>query len=125
MINLKNGKEIIINLCDTFGQEKLGYYTKLFFKDCDCIVLGYDITKKESFQNIKDYWYEMCKEFTKTDLIYLVANKTDLYESKEVNEEEARNYVKENNMRFFPISYITLSGIKEFQFDLISKLLKK
>ena len=56
LIKLKNGKEIIINFWDTVGQEKYRSLTKFFIKDSDCVVLGYDITKKDSFENIKNFW---------------------------------------------------------------------
>ena len=125
LIKLKNGKEIIINFWDTVGQEKYRSLTKFFIKDSDCVVLGYDITKKDSFENIKYFWYKCSQENVKTDLYYLIGNKSDLFEKETVSEIEARDYAKENNMKFFLVSCCNDSGIKPFLNDLASKLIKK
>ena len=123
-IRLKSEKDVLIEFWDTVGQEKYRNLALLFSKNSDCIVLGYDITSKESYDNI-NIWYKLSKKYSETNLIYLVPNKIDLYESKAVDEEEARNYARENNMRFFPISCKTTTGIKEFINDLISEIIKR
>ena len=48
---------IKLNLWDTSGQEKYRALTKIFIKDCHCIILGYDITSQDSFNDIKKFWY--------------------------------------------------------------------
>ena len=52
LIKLRNGKEFKINLWDTVGQEKYRNIIKLYIKDSNCIVLGYDIIRKESYEKI-------------------------------------------------------------------------
>ena len=124
LIKLKNGKEIIINLWDTVGHEKYRSLAKIYMKDVDCVVLGYDITKNDSFENIKNVWFQYSKEIVETDLYYLIANKTDLFLKEEVDESEARNYAKENNMRFFLVSCYDSLGIDVFLNDLITEIVK-
>lgn len=36
--------------------------TKIFYKDANVAILVYDITRKESFKEIKEYWYNQVKE---------------------------------------------------------------
>ena len=91
IIKFKNGKEIIMNLWDNPGMEKLRPLVKLFIKCSDAVILGYDITKRESYDSIKNFWYTISKDNSYTDLIYLVANKIDLYE-KIVEGFGAKNY---------------------------------
>ena len=98
--------------------------TKFFYLNADCIVLGYDITRKESFENIKNYWYPTSKEISGACLFYLIGNKSDLFYSEEVPELEAREYAKNNNMRFFLTSCLENTGIKEFVEDLAEELEK-
>ena len=81
IIQLKNGKELIIDFWDTVGQERYRTLGKLFMKDSDVIILGYDITHMNSFDSIKTFWYDASKENSETDLIYLLGNKIDLYVS--------------------------------------------
>ena len=40
----KEGITIMLDIWDTAGQEKYRTLIKFFYKDADCIVLGYDIT---------------------------------------------------------------------------------
>ena len=120
----KNGNSFILNLWDTPGQERYKSLTKFLYSNADCIVLGYDITRKESFENIKSYWYPTSKEISGACLFYLIGNKSDLYDCEEVSELEAREYAKNNNMRFFLISCLNNTGIKEFVEDLAEELEK-
>ena len=48
-IALKNGYKINFEILDTPGQEKYRSISKLFIKNSDCVVLGYDITRIETF----------------------------------------------------------------------------
>ena len=106
----------------SWSRKKYKALTKFFCFDADCIVLGYDITRKESFENIKSYWYPTSKEISGACLFYLIGNKSDLYEQEAVSELEAREYAKNNNMRFFLISCLENTGIKEFVEDLAEEL---
>ena len=58
------------------------------------------------------------------ELIYLIGNKIDLNERREVDKEEANEFAKSENLRFFEISCKTGEGIKEFMDDLILNLLQ-
>ena len=57
------GKSIKFEIWDTAGQEKYRSLTKIFYKDAGVAILVYDITRKESFEEIKKYWYNQIKEF--------------------------------------------------------------
>ena len=120
-IVLKNGNKIISDIWDTAGQEKY-MMTKFYFINVECVILGYDITRKDTYENIKNYWYPESKELSNANLFYLIGNKADLYDQEEVSEQEAREYAKNNNMRFFLISCLNNTGIKEFVEDLAEEL---
>ena len=123
-INLCNGKTIKIDFWDTAGQERYRSLSKFFLYDSDCIVLGYDITRKGSFDSIINNWYPLFKDLYNINLIYLLGNKMDLIEHIQVNEEEVRKYAKDNNMRFFPVSCKQNKGINEFFEDLSNEIIK-
>lgn len=53
---------IVIQIWDTAGQEKYRTLTKIFYKDAAVAILVYDITRKGSFDEIKNYWYAQLKE---------------------------------------------------------------
>ena len=97
--------------------------------DCDvidCFVIGFGITKKDSFEYTKGDLYHMYKDDNLcSNLIYLIANKIDLYlyTQKEVDMEEAIEFAEKENLRFFGISIKTGEGINEFLDDLILNLI--
>ena len=124
-ISLNNGNIININLWDTVGQEMFREFNKLFIRDSDIIVLGYALNSKDTFESIKNYWYQKSKDISGSDLIYLIENKIDLESDREVNEEEAIEYARNNNLRFFKVSCKNFIGINEFLNDLTDELLKK
>ena len=124
-IYLNNGKDFVLDLWDTAGQERYRSLTKFFIKDVDCIMLGYDVTRRESFENIKYFWYDYSKENSDTDLIYLLGNKIDLVEDRYVDEDEARQYCGEKNIRYFEISCKESIGFKELFDDLTNQLIKR
>ena len=125
IINLYNGKVFNIDFWDTPGQERYRSLNKPFLKNTDCIMLGYDVTRIESFKNIKEFWYKFSKEYSEADLIYLVGNKIDLYEDRCVEEDEALKYCEEMNIKYFEISCKISSGIQKLIDDLTDQLIKK
>ena len=75
---------IKLQLWDTSGQEKFREINKVFIKGSHCIILGYDITLKNTFDEIQKYHYNRIKYITGDEsLIYLVANKIDLIKNIE------------------------------------------
>ena len=61
-IKLNNNQDFKFKIWDTYGQEKFRSLDKVFYHDCVIAILVYDITSKESFENIKNYWWEELKK---------------------------------------------------------------
>ena len=58
----------------------------------------YDITKKESFNNIKDYWYEsVISNGLEGIILGIAGNKDDLYESEKVDRNEVKEFSEQIN----------------------------
>ena len=106
-------KTIKFDIWDTAGQEKFRALAKIFYKDAKVICLVYDITSYKTFEALKDFWYEQqTKLNVDGDPIYaVVANKNDLYESQQVNEEEAKEFAKSINAIYQSTSAKSNSGI--------------
>ena len=91
-----------IILYDTAGQEKFRSVTKSFFKGANGILMFYDITDRDSFEQVKS-WLESIEEIlgeNKNDkyFIFLIGNKKDLIEegnNENVEEKEAKEKCKE------------------------------
>ena len=68
VFNEYNGKSINFEIWDTAGQEKYRALTKIFYKDATCAILVFDITRRDSFEEIKHYWYNQLKENSSQNL---------------------------------------------------------
>jgi small GTP-binding protein len=105
---IKNSKgndlEVDVQLWDTAGQERFRSITTSYYKSSQGLLLMYDITKRESFENIGN-WLDSIKESLGEDekyLIVVLGNKLDLAnenpESRTVTTEEAENLCKERGI---------------------------
>lgn len=96
-IELKDiNKTLKFDIWDTAGQEKYRSMQKLFYKDAKIILFVYDITSKNSFIEIKNYWISEVKQNCKENIILgVVSNKNDLYNVQEVPKEEGLKLAEE------------------------------
>ena len=62
------GKNVKFEIWDTAGQEKYRALNKLFYQDAGVAILVYDVTNKESFEEIQKYWSKQIKEFGLKDI---------------------------------------------------------
>ena len=57
-----DNQSIKFEIWDTAGQERYRALAKVFYKNAAVCVLVYDITRKTSFNELKNYWYKEIKE---------------------------------------------------------------
>ena len=62
------GKNLKFEIWDTAGQEKYRALNKLFYQDAGVAILVYDVTNSQSFEEIRNYWYNQIKEFGLKDI---------------------------------------------------------
>ena len=81
-------KTLKLEIWDTAGQERYRSVTKMFYKDADVALLVYDITNLSSFEDLQTYWVQQVLECSlKKTMLIIVANKSDLIENEQVDEE--------------------------------------
>ena len=112
--NLKIEDKIFrIQIWDTAGQETFRSITRAYYKNSVCACMVYDITNRNSFQNIKS-WLEDCKKQSpKTVFLVLIGNKTDLEEKRQVTYEEGAAFAEKRGLLFFETSAKTGQNIEE------------
>ena len=99
-----NNKKLNLEIWDTAGQEQYRAINKIFMKNTKIAILVYSIVKKETFEQL-DYWYESVKNNNSNNVLFVVVgNKNDLYEQREVEEEEGKKWAEDNNCLFFESS---------------------
>ena len=101
-----------IQIWDTAGQENFRSITRAYYKNSVCALIVYDISSKESFNNVST-WIDDCRsQSPKTITLILVGNKCDLDEERQVTFEEGEEFAKDNGMLFFEISAKTGHNIE-------------
>ena len=95
-----NNKTYTINMWDTIGQEKYRAVTKIFMKDARIVIVVYDITRSETFEEL-DFWFNNIKEVLgDKPVVGLIGNKSDLYEEEQVTEETGKEYANKKGVPF-------------------------
>ena len=121
----RGDKRIELHIWDTAGQERFRAIAKNLYKGADGIILMYDISNNNSFQNIKR-WITSIKEavdITKIALI-IVGNKCDLPDGERVVDEDSRlNLEKQCNIKVIEASAKENINVNESFIALIDKML--
>lgn len=115
--------EYKLNIWDTAGQERFKAITKSFFKAADGIIFVYDITKKSTFTNIKN-WFQDAESKTNDFKSIIVGNKIDLNDERTVTPEEGQNFANKKNCPFFESSAKDKINIDEIFLTLLKEILK-
>ena len=99
-----NNKIYRIQIWDTAGQENFRSITRAYYKNSVCAMVVYDITNKDTFNNVQT-WIEDCKnQSPKTIFMVLVGNKNDLEDKRQVKYEDGMELANKNGMMFYETS---------------------
>ena len=128
ILNKKKQQEnVSVILFDTAGQEKFRAITKNYFRGSDGILLIYDITEKNSFEQV-EAWIDSIKESIGKEaeskyIIFLIGNKLDL-----INQEGSKREVEEQQAleacKKFGMIWGKEHSTKEIKFEEITDLFK-
>ena len=96
-----NELNIKFQIWDTCGQEKYRSLVQSFYHNTSLAIIIYDISKRESFDNLGN-WLKDLKQHTEKGLpIFIVGNKNDL--ERKVTEEEGKIFKNENEIFLYGI----------------------
>lgn len=99
-----DGKRIKLQLWDTAGQEKFRTITSAYYRGAHGIMIVYDITNKDTFENVK-MWIQEIERYTPTvPMKLLVGNKNDLVDKRVVSYETAKEYADNLDISFIEAS---------------------
>ena len=127
-------KDLDIYLFDTAGEERYRTISVSYFRDSKGLLMMYDITKNESFQNIEDWLKNIKESLGDNDdyLMILLGNKLDLVNinknEREVDTEEAKNFCEKNNIFWggeCSVKDIAIEDLKNMFKSFIEEIYKK
>ena len=64
----EENQSIQFKIWDTSGHEKNRYFAKFLYKDSLVYILVYDVSNKNSFDLIRNYWIKQIKEYARKDV---------------------------------------------------------
>ena len=109
----KEGKEIKLCLLDTAGQERFRSIAFTSIKAVHGIVLVFDVSLKESFDNI-NMWLELIKDNFEDPCLVIFGNKIDKDKSEwKVNDEDIKTLIDNKHIKYFATSAKTKQGLNE------------
>ena len=124
MISLSNQIMCSLQLWDLGGQEKFRNLLDSFVKTADGAILMYDLTNQNSFDNLRD-WEALVRKYNPELPIILVGSKLDLSDLIKVKDQNAHEFLQENNIdHFYKTSSKTGHNIDEV-FETLTKLIIK
>ena len=106
--------EYKLTVWDTVGQERFRALPKKYFQNADGVLLLFDVTKEESFNNVSN-WIKDVKDNSNNQngvVIYIIGNKIDLPE-RVIDKEKAEEFAKSLGMKYFEISCKLNMNIQE------------
>merc|ERR1719331_1159551 len=99
-----DGKTVKLQIWDTAGQERFRTITSSYYRGAHGIIIVYDVTDKESFNNVKHWISEIDKYAADGVNKLLVGNKCDLASKKVVAYDEAKEVADSLGVRFMETS---------------------
>ena len=119
IINEDENTSLRLNIWDTMGQEKYKSLTRQYYRDSDGAIIVFDLTKRETFDNVKNWINELRSYGSEDTNIIILGNKSDEKNKREISEEEIKQQLN-NDYFYLEVSAKTGNNIS-LAFDKLKK----
>ena len=111
-------KSVTLQIWDTAGQERYQSLGRAFYRGAEACVLVFDITNRQSFDNLSTWRSEFFEKSMPKDPqaipIFVLGNKIDLEHERAIAKEKVQEYLKKNpDLIYFETSAIDGSNVNE------------
>ncbi|KAH6834483.1 RAB GTPase-like protein B1C [Perilla frutescens var. hirtella] len=124
MITVDN-KSIKLHIWDTAGQEKFRSITRSYYRGAVGVLLVYDITRRETFDNIGTWLQDVIDPENTNSVITLIGNKCDLVRKRCVSTEEGEQFAKRHGLIFMEVSAKIDHNVEEAFMETTSAIYNK
>jgi len=108
-----DGKTIKLQIWDTAGQERFRTITSSYYRGAHGIIVVYDVTDQESFNNVKQWLNEIERYANTTVNKLLVGNKCDLNTKRQVDYETAKDFADKLDIPFLETSAKAATNVEK------------
>ncbi|KAK8505052.1 hypothetical protein V6N13_140047 [Hibiscus sabdariffa] len=105
-------KSIKAQIWDTAGQERYRAVTSAYYRGAVGAMLVYDITKRQSFDNVAKWLEELRGHADKNIVVMLVGNKSDLGSLRAVPMEDAKEFAQQEGLFFMETSALEDTNVE-------------
>jgi small GTP-binding protein len=93
-----------VKIWDTAGQDRFKTITYSFYKQADGVLIAFDVTNEQSFENVKN-WINSINENADKDIVkMLIATKIDMEDDRKISKEEGEELASEFGMPYLETS---------------------
>ena len=115
------GRLIKLQIWDSAGQEKFKSLIPNYIRGSSLIFLIFDVSNKLSYDHLTD-WLKFITDIENNSVVIIVGNKIDLKDKREVNNEDAEKFCKENKYEYFEVSAKEGTNINNMLYNSIAGL---
>lgn len=113
-----------LKIWDTCGDEKYRGLTKQYYKEAKGIILVYDVTNRNTFEQL-EIWLEDINNYADKNVsVFLVGNKSDMANQRKVTLAEANGFAQIHQLSFLEVSAKNGNNVS-LVFDRLVNLLAK
>ena len=94
-------ENVRLQIWDTCGQEEYRSLIQNFYRNSSLAIIVYAIDNMKSFENLEIWLNEIKIQRSPDVKIFLIGNKTDLEDKREVPTEKGKKFAEDNNINLF------------------------
>ena len=107
-----DSSRVEMQLWDTAGQEKFRSLIPVYYRNAIAAVAVYDVSNMDSFSHLSDWIEQFQNEAGVAAVVFVVGNKTDLVDDRQVKAEDTESWAHARNYSFFECSAKSGDGVK-------------
>jgi len=108
-----DSKVIKLQIWDTAGQERFRTITSSYYRGAHGIIVTFDVTDQESFNNVKQWLNEIDRYANEHVNKLLVGNKSDLEDKRVVDKATAQAFAEEIGVQYIETSAKNSTNVEE------------
>ncbi|KAK3554093.1 hypothetical protein QTP70_019043 [Hemibagrus guttatus] len=120
-----DGKTIKLQIWDTAGQERFRTITSSYYRGAHGIIVVYDVTDQESFNNVKQWLQEIDRYASENVNKLLVGNKCDLTTKKVVDYTTAKEFADSLGIPFLETSAKNATNVEQAFMTMAAEIKKR